>query len=128
MPNTQPDAMLLALAAKHEELREPCPYLADMTLAHKKRGWAGSSKELHDLNGEHCVGCHGLGYVPKSRPALLAGLLEACLRRLYIVRISAGEAVIYKHGYMYGYSGTDDNYVVALALALARAEGLTGGA
>ena len=99
---TQPDhdALLLALCEKHEELREPCQ--------------SGDHSD-HDYRGA-CP-----GYIPKTGPALLAGLLEVCGALNWPVEFYPSGSVAVK-------TPRQTFIESSFALALARAEGLTGGA
>ena len=144
MTTPSPDALLLALCAKHEELREPCRCLKNQgVLACRSRyvpELVRGSEEYEAVFLRTCsesCSCHGAGYTPLTGPALLAGLLEVAKDMKLNVLLFQGvggdcEAEVYPDGYV-GYELVKRTYYgngernAALTLALARADGLTGG-
>ena len=146
MPEPDAEALLLALCEKHEELREPCPRKdrGDGYCVDGKRQWFSATQP----EGE-CPSCVGRAWVPLTGPALLAGLFAAmkASRPVMHWRLEEQCGMWSMHGrygafaevwyYMEGVchgpfsndpANTEDGPTEALTLALASAEGLTGGA
>ena len=101
-------AAVARLAAKHEELREPCRKccFADGFPVTKSRPFQQrirlSNGQLSDTEWEPCSKCRGLGYVPLSGPALLTGLVA--LAKQHKTTIYAPGALVADLGGLYNTS------------------------
>jgi hypothetical protein len=129
--DADPTAQAIAwLAAKHEELLEPCPDTVQWDSEDRRHGVCTNGRLR--WNDAVCPTCHGLGYVPKTGPALLAGLLDVAVDLGYVSFNKDQDDYGHLTGLVwariqimdYDFHEKAADKITALALALARAEGL----